>query len=66
MASEELRRADGTVWRRPPSKAICPKTRWEEQELGPTITTGRQEMTTAGQAPAPTRSPQWKETWTLA
>ena len=40
-ASEELRRADGTVRRRPPSKAICPKTRWEEWELGPTTTTGQ-------------------------
>lgn len=40
-ASEELRRADGTVRRRPPSEAICPKTRWEEWELGPTTTTGQ-------------------------
>lgn len=39
-ATGEPRRADGTESCRPPSEAICPKTRQEEWEGGPTITTG--------------------------
>ena len=40
-ASGEPRRADGTESRRPPSKTICPKTRQEKWERGPTIAPGQ-------------------------
>lgn len=62
MASGALRRADGTVRCRPPSKAICPKTRWGRAGTRPNHLHWAAGGGTKQANPRyPTRSSEWKE-----